>query len=224
MKEYLFVQLPFSGFYETWHSQILDDAIESDYRDEMGVAPDDFWSEVEVKWTEVHAAYAKVYAETVLDKLGEVDDSLTVSKPVMDLILANLKLQSPKEYNFDTDHIYAPIPTSEVTDELTNWMKTVHRYVQDHQEILVGVKDFQVDRTEYRSGYIPRFDLEQVESEWDECDLYGQTFPHQFEESLDLILSHDDEDYQYNLLSELSCRGHLNFVHQFIKYEESENE
>lgn len=98
------IVIPFHGFYESIHSSMIDDAITSYYdpegTGEPSTMPDDFW----IKFNGYHDIcqdYAKQYVEHFQDKFNELT-GLSIK-----LTFADLK--SPREYNFETDRIFATI-------------------------------------------------------------------------------------------------------------------
>lgn len=84
--------IPFTGFYYSPHSEMLDYELES-------MAEDD--KDIEVDWGRAYAKYASVYAERLMSLLSDA-----LGFPVT----ATFKvLSSPREYNFTTDRIFADI-------------------------------------------------------------------------------------------------------------------
>lgn len=96
--------LPFSGFYCSWHSEAIDyaeEALLSDSNgDPFGPAISDLFYD-EVDYAEVHDQYAKTYTAELADRLGL--PSLTYEERV-----------SPREYNFQTDRIFATLSRSDL--------------------------------------------------------------------------------------------------------------
>lgn len=84
--------LEFGGFYDSVHSNIIDDKIEAleFFKYDM---PD------KIDWTSVHNEYCKIYIEILNNEL--------------DLNLKFIKLNSPRFYNFETDKIEAEISDKE---------------------------------------------------------------------------------------------------------------
>ena len=91
--------LEFGGFYDSVHSNIIDDAIRNSFQD------DDFDSFYEsneyntLNWKFIHAQYCKIYIDILNHEL--------------DLNLKFIKLNSPDFYNFETDKIEAEISDKE---------------------------------------------------------------------------------------------------------------
>lgn len=104
----LSLKLPFSGFYETSHSAMLDNWL--DYEQDMLMTEhgatleqvqelaEKFYSGIE--WRKVHIEYAKAYT-------GELETLLNSESPrIVNMPIVFESLESPKEYNFATDCIY----------------------------------------------------------------------------------------------------------------------
>jgi hypothetical protein len=117
--EKMIVQLPFSGFYESVHDQQLDSAMELDaynfstdtpkdasYPEAVGMDESDLCEIMSdmADWSKAHEKYARDY---VLAFAGYVKQETGV-----DLGMEFEKLESPREYNFGTDRIFAYIPVS----------------------------------------------------------------------------------------------------------------
>lgn len=93
--------IPFSGFYESLHDDALDDALDQIFsdRDTGCTVNEDLvmraWRSMD--WKAVHTAYAKAYCENFALEFK--------------LDLTFDEVNSPREYNFTTDRIFAYIPT-----------------------------------------------------------------------------------------------------------------
>ncbi|MBU0564894.1 MAG: hypothetical protein KJ890_15500 [Gammaproteobacteria bacterium] len=94
--------LPFSGFYQSFHDADLDDALQQMFTDDHGICNDKLFARAYgmVRWGLVHANYAAAYAK---DLAYEFKVALTFHK-----------LESPREYNFETDRIICEISLDEV--------------------------------------------------------------------------------------------------------------
>lgn len=97
--------IPFSGFYNSFHDQGLDDALEQMFSNDRGNVYEGIRDRAfdKVNWSQVHNDYAKEYAEC----LGIKFNLKT---------LKFLEMTSPKYYNFTTDRIFCNINLSEVTE------------------------------------------------------------------------------------------------------------
>lgn len=95
--------IPFSGFYHSFHSDVLDHALEMTVTDDRGdVYSRDLFDLAfdSIDWTVTHEAYAKSYCRHFSAHYG--------------VELKFVCLSSPKFYNFTTDRIFAEIPLAEV--------------------------------------------------------------------------------------------------------------
>jgi hypothetical protein len=101
----MIIQLPFSGFYETWHDQALNDelfnSMFTDYA--TGCENNDKLSNLAhdlIDWSRVYNDYAREYVENFNHEFN--------------LNLTFESLQRPREYNFSTDRIFAEISVQEI--------------------------------------------------------------------------------------------------------------
>ncbi len=92
-------RVPFSGFYNTIHSDHLDRQLDLDEDSELSSAEIEKKSD-ETDWKAMHIAYSKAYVDQINKMLG--------------LKLEFIELDSPKFYNFETDRIFAKISAEEV--------------------------------------------------------------------------------------------------------------
>jgi len=89
----------FGGFYESWHSDIIDNEIDQNYCDDSGEMPEDFdYSKINYK--ALKKAYCKRYLSRVLSEY--LDDEYGLK-----IIFGFECLDSPRFYNFETDVIQA---------------------------------------------------------------------------------------------------------------------
>jgi hypothetical protein len=99
--------LPFSGFYNSTHDAEMDHALEGMVSDDRGDPhPDAADLSQNVHWQAACTAYARLYAEKFA---GAFKDATGI-----DLSLTFKELDSPREYNFTTDRIFAEVPTDKV--------------------------------------------------------------------------------------------------------------
>jgi hypothetical protein len=97
MKEEFLTTVPFDGFYESYHSDVIDRAVDS-------VSPagdslrDKFMSGID------YGQIFRLYAQEYVRRLREITG----------LILVFDDLRSPKEYNFTTDRIFAKISRADL--------------------------------------------------------------------------------------------------------------
>lgn len=118
-RDLILATIPFSGFYESMHSQMLDDELEQMTQDDHG----NQWQRTgedgepeypgaklwqHVQWPLAFAAYAKLYTEQF--------DSYFSQETGIKLRLEFDELSSPREYNFTTDRIFVGLPKRAVRD------------------------------------------------------------------------------------------------------------
>ena len=96
--------VPFSGFYNSFHDACLDDTLGSMFSDrETGCHPNKDLLDAAydaVRWGHVHHQYAETYCKAFAHEFG--------------ISLSFDSLVSPREYNFETDRIFATIDEDEV--------------------------------------------------------------------------------------------------------------
>ena len=94
--------IPSSGFYETLHDQAIDDAVDGLFQDDNGNPNDTLSQKVRdaCDFSKVYTEYAKTYTEAFADEFK--------------IKLEFESLSFPKEYNFETNRIYANISRAEV--------------------------------------------------------------------------------------------------------------
>lgn len=101
------VLVPFTGFYDSPHSDMLDDALRDLAQDDNGdpmKGSEDLWQYVR-QWVS-REAYAKLYVEAFSE---EMHCATGIPCP-----LTFVELLSPREYNFTTDKILALVPQSTI--------------------------------------------------------------------------------------------------------------
>jgi hypothetical protein len=93
--------VPFSGYYESLHSQALETALEQMHQDDQGnPTPDYEKAQESLNWRQARIEYAKVYTQDLADLAG--------------ISIEFESLQSPREYNFETDQIFANITEEDI--------------------------------------------------------------------------------------------------------------
>ena len=95
--------LPFSGFYESLHSDSIDQAVERMFSDDSGTTNDGLYAALLklCRYPQLYANYAKHYVEAFAEEFDIA--SLTFEE-----------LTSPKEYNFTTNRIFVQISSEDV--------------------------------------------------------------------------------------------------------------
>jgi hypothetical protein len=178
MTERLIINLPFEGFYESRYSGEIDHIEEreaewAEERQKEDGIPTDLWllapdfSEVLFDCTDYSAAYLAT-AKAYVDAFNAVaSDHLD-----MPLALEFESMDSPREYNFATDRVYAFIGTDTVKALFAM------SEAEDHKRLEEAIEE----RFTSRSGFISGYDnelaswLERDVTEWDHnelCTLLG---------------------------------------------------
>lgn len=90
------IEIPFAGFYETWHDEEIDRAIQMHFEDDQGDLPEGvagaIW-ESDIDWSAIRKEYCADFVDWFGNEFGlnlEFDD-----------------MWSPREYNFSSDRIFA---------------------------------------------------------------------------------------------------------------------
>ena len=170
--------IPFSGFYESIHSSLLDDAQESILHNDHGdiissELADKFW--VAFNYSQALNYYAKEYCEVFAHELGLET-------------LEFKELTSPKYYNYTTDRIFASIDLDEV--------KSIYKKT-DKKLLREEIKN----RFTSYSGFISHYpnDLDEWPTDladWD-CNHVGTLLEVYFKQEND---DNSYSDLEYNLL------------------------
>lgn len=92
-------KIPFSGFYETLHDSELTRALEMSLSDDDGNEYGGLTcrASMAMRWGAVHQAYARQYFDAFCNEIGIAGARF-------------VEMTSPREYNFETDKIFADIP------------------------------------------------------------------------------------------------------------------
>ena len=172
MKTYI----PFSGFYESFHNMMLDDAIELNNEDRTPTDPDYIhWDKL--NWLKVFTAYATEYTSSLRHFIKEEDG--------LALAFTFQNLYQPREYNFSTDVVWVDIPESEVLK--------LYAFVLERGELAAKVKERCTSRSGFSSFYSPDLtDWPESPLDWDAPQL-SILF-----EALPCIA--DDRDYPLEML------------------------
>ncbi len=95
--------IPFSGFYESTHDSMLDDALNQMFSDDSGNPNDSLVYRAfdAIDWQKAQTEYARHYVKAFSEEFEL--KGLTFES-----------MQSPREYNFTTDRIYCHVPASTV--------------------------------------------------------------------------------------------------------------
>lgn len=168
----LIINLPFAGFYESLYSSAVDSCQERDaeymadekeaaFAPELRITESEF-NDIFFHVTDYSAAYRKL-AESYVDAFDSV---------MSDEIGVPLKLQwesmdSPREYNFTTDRVYAHIPLSVVRKLFAISRK------EKHSRLAAAIKGRFTSYDGFISGYRNELDtwLEKPLTDWDHNEL-----------------------------------------------------
>ena len=149
--------IPFSGFYESIHTDRIDREFEYFFDNngdgEIDIPEEkqsDFWTEYDPVGWGILKEYSKAYVEFVANEF--------------DLSLVFDELTSPREYNFQTDRIFAKLPMSEVNQMME---KTDKKILEQLIE----------EKFTRRSGFIPFYSndletwLKKPLADWDHNEI-----------------------------------------------------
>lgn len=107
------VVIPFSGFYESEHTALIDDEIEQIFSDYAtgcnGKIPDEVWGLCDYKSLEL--GYSKEYCENFSAWFRDICEGQGIELDDSEVFTFE-SLHSPREYNFTTDRIFAEVPLS----------------------------------------------------------------------------------------------------------------
>ncbi len=98
------ITIPFSGFYNSWHDDSLEQALSDMFQDDSGDFDESRESEYEkfsnkVQWRKAYNSYAAAYSEVLRDEC---------KLPGLQFV----ELWSPRFYNYETDSIYCNLPAA----------------------------------------------------------------------------------------------------------------
>jgi len=175
------IEVPFSGFYESHHDQMLEDAIQQhfsydydkDEDKELGEDYDEARWNADINWQEIQEAYAKEYTEMFGQEF--------------DLDLKFVQMTSPKFYNFGTDRIFAEVPKEQIDnifkevikhpewaayikERFTSYSGFSSNYSNDINDDDWKLSDFALDECQYR--VILEFWIEKISHAHEDWELY----------------------------------------------------
>lgn len=141
------VVIPFSGFYESDHSDLIDEAIKDLFQNDAGDCemPEAFYTDEngyaglwEVNYSDLYREYAREYVSWFNDYLTDNADYDLGLEPEEDV------LDSPSEYNFTTDRIFATVTH-----------KTVLHMMKDTDPVILAnqIKANHTSRSGFHSFY-----------------------------------------------------------------------
>ena len=144
--------IPFSGFYNSIHSDQIDYQIQSQFWNDQGELknPDKFWEHYSPNQWGCYEAYASNFVEYMAKET--------------ELPLVFESMTSPREYNFVTDQIFVHVPIEMVEKMFEELPKR-------------KLEAFIIDRFTSRSGFISYYSndlaewLEKPLNEWDHNEV-----------------------------------------------------
>lgn len=192
----MIIQLPFEGFYNSVHGDILDHEIESIFSDDSGHPLPDYdslycsvWDKPGA-WSTIALEYSQLYVEALKNEL----------KDAHDITLDSLKfesLASPREYNFETDRIFCHISQKDI--------ETLRALVTNEQLAAVIAK-----RCTSRSGFISYYSNDLAE--WDSEPL-EQWDHNQLNILLNTVFEYvTDGMAEHWLMEDATCRGSIHNI------------
>lgn len=183
--------IPFSGFYGSWHQDIIDtteermfsDHDENEYYQHLA---DIFYQHVD--YSEVYEEYAKFYVEILRD--------LTSLKS-----MKYEEIRSPREYNFETDRIFVSISREDLAKMLWDV-----RGSQLNQQI----KDTFTSRSGFISFYPNHIHQWPQIEEWDHNHVGAV---------MSAYLNKNHEDIEYRIVEDLYGHGSVDsFLYDAADY------
>jgi len=181
----MLTKLPFSGFYESLHGHMIDQACEQMFQDDNGhdlphiaALRHRHWQSC--NYHQVFVKYAKAYALEFTEKFA--------------VAVAFQSLESPREYNFDTDRIMVTISAKEV--------RRIHG-ATDAKALAEMVKDQCTSRSGFISFYDPDMATWGPVETWDspQVALLLRTYAYQEADF--------DSWAEYYLMEDYSCNGYI---------------
>jgi hypothetical protein len=203
---YLTTRLPFEGFYNTIYSGIVDHAeeiwieYEVSYRqdedgipEELQLASDDLWTIIN-KHSDYSAAYQDMAADYVSAFSLRASDEFDFKGDALGLHFESM--DSPREYNFRTDRVYAYI------HPLVLHYLVTRSAMDSHAKLRKVIKDNFTSRSGFSSHYDNALDtwLTNPFEEWDHnelCTLIEATIPCDTDEFRWGCYEYVDQDSQY---------------------------
>lgn len=182
------IELPFSGFYESLHDQMIEDEIEQHFSYDhdsgedkpLGDDYDEARWNADINWQEIHTAYAKAYTEAFGEEFG--------------LNLEFVDMTSPQFYNFSTDRIFANIELDEIN--------RIRKEAEAHPKYAEFIRE----RYTSYDGFSSNFSNDSKDEEWTKEELE----PVQYRSILDFWIeniSDASEDWDIFLMDDARGNG-----------------
>lgn len=202
------IELPFGGFYESFHDKAIDDAFEWHYQlgdwaydselsdEQQQKIADAIWS-ADVDWQSIRREYCKAYTDAFGQKFG--------------LTLTFDELTSPREYNFATDRIFCKIPKEQID--------SIRRKVEQHEKYPEYIKE----RFTSYDGFWSNYDSDYKHEDWTRDVLDECQYRVIIEFWLDNINPDANDDWELYLIDDIqvtefeSFNKQLEVVDQYIK-------
>ena len=156
------VRIDFGGFYDSIHRSRIEGDIESffDYS-ELNLLEDSKVEEIynNINFYNIYNSYIVGYCNSLAD--------IILNEFGISFDFVNLKLDSPREYNFETDVILCEVDKGKI-QSLTNIFLNSSEYKEDF------IKHIE-DITTSKSGYMPFYSFEDIMNNKNDM-LYTQVF------------------------------------------------
>lgn len=181
--------IPFAGFYESWHSEAIDNAINRVFEDISGEPNTTLVDKAFncTNYKQIFEAYAKEFTKAFKHELNA---KLEYNKPIR---CKFIELVSPREYNFSTNKIIA-----EFDLEFMQWLLDAKVY-RDRFERLC--RDELTSRSGFISFYNPDFETWGELAAWDynQLGLLLQA----------LVNQGFSEDWEHSIIEDLDGNGNI---------------
>lgn len=182
MTKLIKIELPFTGFYESIHSSQIEGAIEQLFADDHGELTTELSDAVDsaaIDYKAIHNEYAKEYIAAFASEL--------------DLTLEFDELTSPREYNFETDRIFAAIPAGQINK--------IRREVEKHADWPQCLRD---NFTSY-DGFWSHYSTDPGDEVWTRAELDECQYEVIINFWLEKIKGYEPNQIDYDLLDAINC-------------------
>ena len=183
------LNLSFGGFYYSVHSDIVDSLVGSNF-DEDGdtLTEDDYYDTIDYQKT--YKDYCKYYVRYLFEYLLDAHGiRLTTQQN-------NVGMWSPREYNFSTDVIVLKDVSHSTMKSLTTLF---NRYLEDNL-----FRNFILEKTTSRSGYIPFYTYEEVVDKKDlevSLEILLEVIANEFNEEVESLYEKMTENLSISFIS-----------------------
>ena len=185
--EFVEVQIPFMGFYNSWHDDAINRAFQGMFSDSNGckyhgkLAYDHAFADTQ--FADAFRAYARDYADSYATEYG-LDSAQFVT------------MERPREYNFETDRLFVRVTRQEVA----------RMFRDTDSDILARIAG---ERHTSRSGFISSYSPDVAEwgdvAEWDHNQLATLLLAHVETQTGDKW----DSETEFALMEDASGNGYL---------------